>query len=87
MEAYNLLVLLVLGILGAHATVDVAAVEETLAIKNQTEDIDDTDLNDLSNLTADQGNWTVGECIIVKMAAQVKTSFLNKIFNQYYGMR
>jgi len=74
MEAYNLLVLLVLGILGAQATVDVAAVEETLAIKNQTEDIDDTDLNDLSNLTADQGNWTVGECIIVKMAAQLTLS-------------
>eukprot|EP00092_Neocalanus_flemingeri_P012784 GFUD01013776.1.p1 GENE.GFUD01013776.1~~GFUD01013776.1.p1 ORF type:complete len:307 (-),score=98.09 GFUD01013776.1:69-989(-) len=74
MEAHHLLVLLLLCILGAQAIEDVAAVEETLAMKNQTEDIEETDFNDVSNLTADQGNWTVGECIIVKMAAQLTLS-------------
>ena len=75
MEAYNLLVLVVLGIIGAIAAEDVSTVEDAAIMKNQTEEIEDTDFNDMSNLTADQGNWTVGECIIVKMAAQVKISF------------
>jgi len=74
MEAYNLLVLLVLGIIGAKAAEDVSAIDDIVLLKNQTEEIEDTDFNDMSNLTADQGNWTVGECIIVKMAAQLTLS-------------
>ena len=72
MEAQNLLFLLVLCILRAQVTEDVIASEDTLDLKNQTESSEEMDLNDASNLTADQGNWTVGECIIVKMAGQVK---------------
>jgi len=74
MEAHNLLFLLVLGILKAHATEDVVPAEDTLDLKNQTESSEEIDLNDASNLTADQGNWTVGECIIVKMAGQLTLS-------------
>ena len=61
MEAYNLLALLLLSIINASVA----------ELKNQTDDIEDSDFDDPSNLTADQGNWTVGDCIIVKMAAQV----------------
>jgi len=74
MEAHNLLFLLVLCILRAQATEDVVASEDTLDLKNQTESSEEMDLNDASNLTADQGNWTVGECIIVKMAGQLSLS-------------
>jgi len=61
MEAYNLLALLLLSIINASVA----------ELKNQTDDIEDSDFDDPSNLTADQGNWTVGDCIIVKMAAQL----------------
>jgi len=69
MEAHNLIFLLILGIYQVEASEDVP-----LAIKNQTEDIDDSDFAEVSNLTADQGNWTVGDCIIVKMAAELSLS-------------
>ena len=72
MEANNLVVLLMLGIISANGAEDVAAIDDSAIMKNQTEDIEEPDFADVSNLTsADQGNWTVGECIIVKMASQV----------------
>jgi len=75
MEAYNLLVLLMLGIIGANRAEDVAAMDDSAIMKNQTEEIEEPDFPDVSNLTsADQGNWTVGECIIVKMASQLTLS-------------
>jgi len=74
MEAHNLLVLLMLGIIGAKGAEDVPVVDDVVLMKNQTEDIEETDFSDVSNLTADQGNWTVGECIIVKMATQLTLS-------------
>jgi len=74
MEAYNLVVLLMLGIIGANAAEDVTTIDDSAIAKNQTEDIEESDFADVSNLTADQGNWTVGECIIVKMATQLTLS-------------
>jgi len=75
MEANNLVVLLMLGIISANGAEDVAAIDDSAIMKNQTEDIEEPDFADVSNLTsADQGNWTVGECIIVKMASQLTLS-------------
>jgi len=74
MEAHNLLVLLMLGIIGANAAEDVSAENDSAIMKNQTEEVEEIYFHEISNLTADQGNWTVGDCIIVKMAAQLTLS-------------
>jgi len=74
MEAHNLLVLLMLGIIGANAAEDVSAENDSAVVKNQTEEVEEIYFHEISNLTADQGNWTVGDCIIVKMAAQLTLS-------------
>merc|ERR1719513_239015 len=60
-----------LCIIGANAAEDITTIDDSAIAKNQTEDIEESDFADVSNLTADQGNWTVGECIIVKMATQL----------------
>jgi lysosomal-associated membrane protein 1/2 len=74
MEAHNLLVLIMLGIIGANAAEDVSAENDSAIMKNQTEEVKEIYFHEISNLTADQGNWTVGDCIIVKMAAQLTLS-------------
>ena len=74
------MVLLMLGIIGANAAEDVTTIDDSAIAKNQTEDIEESDFADVSNLTADQGNWTVGECIIVKMATQVIFLVITKKF-------